>query len=152
VFLVLPVLVGETEVVNAMIEFDGSVQLPHPSCHRGCEATVPQELKAESICVLHFILAIENACTTMRREAAMELATSSRRREIENYVKTTALKLSDVATSSTRLTDELKKRVLTTFLTLMNLQESLERSSSRFRPRPLQRATTQMRLTALMRG
>jgi hypothetical protein len=88
----------------------------------------------------------------MRREAAMELATSSRRREIENYVKTTALKLSDVATSSTRLTDELKKRVLTTFLTLMNLQESLERSSSRFRPRPLQRATTQMRLTALMRG
>jgi hypothetical protein len=74
----------------------------------------------------------------------MELATSNRRREIDSYVKATAFKLSDVATSSTALTDELKKRVLTTFLTLMNLQESLERSSSRFRPRPPQRAWAQL--------
>jgi hypothetical protein len=30
-----------------------------------------------------------------------------------------------------RLSDELKKRILTTFLTLMNLQESIDRSANR---------------------
>ena len=120
------------------------------SCKRGCKATVPHELEHESICVLHFIVGIDADCAEMRREAAMELATIARRREIESYVKATALKLSDVATSSTRLSDELKKRVLTTFLTLMNLQESLERSRSRvFQPRPLQRVLEPARLAAV---
>jgi len=123
------------------------------SCQRGCRAAVPRELEAESICVLHFLLSIESACTDMRREAAMELATPVRRREIESYIKATALKLSDVATSNTRMTDDLKKRVLTTFLTLMNLQESIERSSTRFiRPRPPQKATIPMRMSAMARG
>ena len=99
------------------------------SCKRGCKARVPQELEAESICVLHFILGIDSACSGMRREAAMELATMARRREIESYVKTTALKLSDVATSNTRLSDDLKKRVLTHFSHLDELAG---------KPRPLE--------------
>jgi hypothetical protein len=41
------------------------------------------------------------------------------------------MKLTEVATGRLRLSDELKKRVLTTFLTLMNLQESLDRSANR---------------------
>jgi hypothetical protein len=123
------------------------------SCNRGCKAAVPKELETESICVLHFVLGIEITCGEMRREAAMELATAIRRGEIENYVKTTALKLSEVATSNTRLSDELKKRVLTTFLTLMNLQESLERSSARsMRPRPPQRVASAVPVAAMMRG
>ena len=123
------------------------------ACHRGCQGIVPQELGAENICVLHYIQGIDSACTDMRREAAMELASPGRRREIESYVKATALKLSDVATSSTRLDDELKKRVLTTFLTLMNLQESVERANSRFeRPRPPQRVFSPVRAQAVARG
>jgi hypothetical protein len=101
------------------------------SCQRGCRSAVPQELQADSICVLHFIIGVEDACSDMRREAATERVTPSRRREIEAYVKATAMKLSEVATSNTRLSDDLKKRVLSTFLTLMNLQESVDRSRSR---------------------
>lgn len=122
------------------------------SCKRGCKARVPHELEGESICVLHFIVGIDSACSGMRREAAMELATMARRREIESYVKTTALKLSDVATSNTRLSDELKRRVLSTFLTLMNLQESLDRSSNRaLEPRSPQRVLEPVRMVAAVR-
>lgn len=135
-----------------MIEVDQKGPSPK-ACRRGCQAAVPQELEAESICVLHFILSIETACTQLRRESAMQLAAPVRLREMESYVKATALKLSDVATSNTRLTDDLKKRVLTTFLTLMNLQESVERSSARLiRPRLPQKASIPMRLPALARG
>jgi hypothetical protein len=110
------------------------------TCRSGCSAPVPQELGAESLCAQHFILAIEQACTDMRREAAMERASSTRRLEIERYVKTTAVRLSEVATGS-RLSDDVKKRVLTAFLTLMNLQESVERSTTRFvEIRPPQRS------------
>jgi hypothetical protein len=101
------------------------------SCKTGCRAAVPQELENEKVCVQHFILSIESECSVMRREAATELATISRRREIDRYVKSTAVKLSEVATSNTRLSDDLKKKVLTTFLTLMNLQESVDRSRTR---------------------
>ena len=80
------------------------------SCKIGCKAAVPHELEAGTrLGVVHFILAIESGCNQIRREAVAGLATVARRREIETYVKSTALKLSDVATSDTRLTDELKK-------------------------------------------
>lgn len=101
------------------------------ACKCGCRSAVPQELEAESVCVQHFIVSIETECHLMRREAATELATISRRREINSYVKATAMKLSEVATSNTRLSDDMKKKVLTTFLTLMNLQESVDRSRTR---------------------
>ncbi|MGD0964023.1 MAG: hypothetical protein ABSA57_09010 [Candidatus Acidiferrales bacterium] len=125
----------------------------NPGCLGGCKALVPRELETERICVQHFILSIESACTVMRREAAMEGANAARKREIESYVKSTALKLSDVATGSARLSDDLKKRVLTTMLTLMNLQESLDRSAARFpQIRPPQRAVEQTPHPALMLG
>ena len=123
------------------------------SCLSGCKAPIPRELETERICVQHFLLNIENSCTVMRREAAMEGANITRRREIESYVKNSALKLSDVATGSARLSDDMKKRVLTTMLTLMNLQESLDRSSARFpQIRPPQRAGVQTPHPALMLG
>ena len=152
-FLVLPVLIVGAEVMAVMNDFSSTSGDANKSCNRGCKAPVPQELAVESICVLHFIVSVESACHDMRREAAMDLTTPTRRREIETYVKTTALKLSDVATSSTRLPDDLKKRILTTLLTLMNLQESVDRSRTRpLAPRPPQRVPGPAPITAALRG
>lgn len=97
-----------------------------------CKAPVPTELELERLCVLHFIATIENTCTEMRRETAMDRTPTSRRSEMADYIKTTAMKLSFVATGSARLTDDTKKRILTTFMTLMNLQENIDRSTNRF--------------------
>ena len=96
-----------------------------------CQIPVPEELEAERLCVLHFILTIEQDCGNLRRETAMGRSTPGRQSEITNYVRSTAMKLTEVATGRLRLSDELKKRVLTTFLTLMNLQESIDRASNR---------------------
>ena len=41
------------------------------------------------------------------------------------------MKLTQVATGRMRLTDDYKKRILTSLLTLMNLQESLDRAANR---------------------
>lgn len=73
----------------------------------------------------------------MRRETVIGGSSPVRRSEIGTYVKGTAEKLSHVAVISPPLTDEMKKRVLTTFLTLMNLQESLDRSTARNAPGPV---------------
>ena len=102
------------------------------SCTQGCQIAVPAELEAERLCVLHFIANIESICAQMRLEAARDRTSTTRRLEMADYIKTTAMKLSFVATGSVRLPDPVKKRVLTTFLTLMNLQESIDRTSSRF--------------------
>ncbi len=104
------------------------------SCMPGCQAPVPVELEAERLCVLHFILSVEHACAEMRRETAVGGASIARQAEIANYVTAAAVRLSHVATGSLRLSDELKKRVLTTFLTLMNLRENLDRAASRCVP------------------
>jgi hypothetical protein len=96
-----------------------------------CQVPVPQELDAECLCVVHFILGIEHDCADLRRETAMGRTSPERQSEIATYVKATAMKLTEVATGRLRLSDELKKRILTTFLTLMNVQESLDRSANR---------------------
>ena len=96
-----------------------------------CQVPVPQELQGEHLCVVHFILGIEHDCSELRRENAMGKTSAERQSEIATYVKTTAMRLTQVATGRLRLSDELKKRILTTFLTLMNLQESLDRSANR---------------------
>jgi hypothetical protein len=100
-------------------------------CLIGCQAPVPPELQEKRLCVLHFILSTEHDCTRLRRETAMEKANATRRSEIADYIKTTAMKLSEVAIGNVPLSDDLKKRILTTFLTLMNLRESLDRSARR---------------------
>ena len=72
----------------------------------------------------------------MRRETVIGGSSAMRRSEITAHVKGTAEKLSHVALTSPPLTDEMKMRVLTTFLTLMNLQESLDRVTTRKAPGP----------------
>ena len=96
-----------------------------------CQVTVPQELETELLCVQHFLLGIEHDCAELRRETAQGKTNTTRQSEIGAYVKTTAMKLTQVATGRMRLTDDYKRRILTSFLTLMNLQESLERAANR---------------------
>jgi hypothetical protein len=108
----------------------------HLACLPGCHAPVPLELEAEGLCVLHFILSVEHACSGMRRETVVGGSSATRQSEIRIYVRATAEKLSRVAMVSPPLTDEMKKRVLTTFLTLMNLQERLDLSTKRGVPEP----------------
>jgi hypothetical protein len=96
-----------------------------------CQLPVPQELETEVLCVQHFLTTIEHDCSELRREIAMGKTTPSRQAEIAEWVKTTANKLTIVAYGRLRLSDEYKKRILTAFLTLMNLHESLDRSANR---------------------
>ena len=77
---------------------------------------------------------MEQACAEMRRETAASRASTARQVEIASYVAAAAVTLAQVATGSLRLSDELKKRILTTFLTLMNLRENLDRAASRGAP------------------
>ena len=100
-------------------------------CVPGCKAPVPAELATEGLCVLHFLQVTEEACAKMRHETAAGSILDARRTEIETYAATSATKLACFATGRLRLTDEMKKRVLTTFLTLMILRENLDRSSGR---------------------
>jgi hypothetical protein len=96
-----------------------------------CQLPVPQELETEVLCVQHFLTTVEHDCSDLRREIAVGKTTPARQAEIADWVKTTANKLTIVAYGRLRLSDEFKKRILTTFLTLMNLHESLDRSANR---------------------
>jgi len=96
---------------------------------------VPAELKIEGFCVSHFLSSAEKACSEIRREAATGESSATRRAEFETYVAASAMKLALIGTGSVRLSDEIKKRLLTTFLTLMILRENLDRPANPFLPR-----------------
>jgi hypothetical protein len=104
-------------------------------CIPGCGTSVPAELDHEGFCVPHFLSSAEKACAEMRRETAAGASNAIRRAELENYVAAEAVKLALVGTGSARLSDEIKKRVLTTFLTLMILRENLDRANNHLSPR-----------------
>lgn len=101
-------------------------------CTPGCGTLVPAELEIERFCVPHFLLSAEKACTEIRRETAVGGSNAARRAEFESYVAASAVKLALIGTGTVRLSDEIKKRVLTTFLTLMILRENLDRAPNPF--------------------
>jgi len=107
----------------------------HQCCAPGCGTLVPAELETEGYCVPHYLSTAERVCAEMRREAAAGESSSTRRAELENFVAASAMKLALVCTGSIRLPDEIKKRILTTFLTLMILRENLDRPVNPFTPR-----------------
>lgn len=100
----------------------------------GCKATAPAVLAEQQLCVLHFTLSLEAGCSEMRRETALGTAPHERQREIMRFITEHGERLARVATSGLVLTDDLKARILSTFLTLMNLRENLDRASSRTPP------------------
>jgi len=118
----------------------------HQCCTPGCGTLVPAELEIEGFCVPHFLSAAEKACAEMRREAATGESSAARRAEFETYVAGSAMKLALIGTGNVRLSDEMKKRVLTTFHTLMILRENLDRPANPFLPRP---RTTRTEVTAV---
>lgn len=97
----------------------------------GCKSEAPPALAEQKLCVLHFTLALETSCGEMRRETALGNAPQERQREIMKFITEHGERLARVATSGLHLTDDLKARILSTFLTLMNLRENLDRSNMR---------------------
>ena len=81
--------------------------------------------------MLHFTLSLESGCAAMRRETALGNTGHDRQKEILRFITENGERLARVATSGLHLTDDLKARILSTFLTLMNLRENLDRASMR---------------------
>jgi hypothetical protein len=105
------------------------------SCHiAGCKSSAPHALEEHQLCVLHYTLSLEASCSEMRRETALGNAPHDRQREIMRFITESGERLARVATSGMALTDDLKARILSTFLTLMNLRENLDRASMRTPP------------------
>lgn len=105
--------------------------MPSSCTQSACKATVPRELESVQLCVLHFTQAIEQACAEMRRETVLGHASHERQVEIIHYIAEQGELLAHTATSGMHLSDELKARILNTFLTLMNLRENLDRAALR---------------------
>jgi len=105
--------------------------MPSFCAQPSCKAAVPSDLEPVKLCVLHFTLAVEQACSEMRRETVLGRATHERQLEIIRYIAEHGELLARTATSGMHLSDELKARILNTFLTLMNLRENLDRSALR---------------------
>ena len=101
-------------------------------CHiTGCKHDVPAALAEQRLCILHFTLSLEASCAEMRRETALGNTPHERQRDIMKFITENGERLARVATSGLHLTDDLKARVLSTFLTLMNLRENLDRAALR---------------------
>ncbi len=98
-------------------------------CRCRCNAPVPAELKPVGLCVSHFTLSVERTCDEMHRQIALRQASVERRAEVASYMGECAMLLARVA-SNLCLSDELRRRMLSTFLSLMNLRENLERATS----------------------
>jgi hypothetical protein len=101
----------------------------HKNCSApGCKASVPSALDSLGICVHHYVLNLEKSCAEMRRETVLGRAPHERQAEIIQYIGDQGELLARTATSGLHLADELKARLLNTFLTLINLRENLDRA------------------------
>lgn len=100
-----------------------------------CEVPVPAELGSVGLCVSHFTWSVENTCAEMHREIALRNVTSERGAQVATYIGDSALLLARVI-SSQCLSDDLKKRILCSFVSLMNLRENLDRVGSSHIPEP----------------
>jgi hypothetical protein len=98
---------------------------------KGCKLTVPAGLAPEKLCVMHFTLSVENECAEMRRETALSNTSHERQKEFMKTISGRGESLVTVATSGFSMSDELKARVLSTLLTLMNTRENIDRSAMR---------------------
>ena len=95
-------------------------------CDCRCETPVPVELKSVGRCVAHFTASVEQACAQMHREMVLRGADVERQAAVASYIGECAQLLARVS-SNLRLSDDLKPRILSSFLCLMNLRERLDR-------------------------
>jgi hypothetical protein len=104
----------------------------HTACsENGCKGQVPGALEPVRLCVLHFTLKVEHDCAQMRRETVYGKTPRGRQVEIMEYISEHGEMLARASTSGLHLADEMKARILNTFLTLMNLRENLDRAALR---------------------
>jgi hypothetical protein len=119
---------------GVLLPFLVDTKMPNPCQIAGCKSYAPAPLDEQKLCVLHYTLSLEGSCSEMRRETALGNAPHERQREIMRFITESGEKLARVATSGMQLTDDLKARILSTFLTLMNLRENLDRANMRSSP------------------
>ena len=97
----------------------------------GCKGQVPNALDSVHLCMLHFTLQIEKDCAEMRRETVYGRTPHARQLEIIRFIAEHGEMLARASTSGLHMADEMKARILNTFLTLMNLRENLDRAALR---------------------
>jgi hypothetical protein len=97
----------------------------------GCKAFVPSSLDFQSVCLHHYVLELEKACAEMRRETVLGRSPHERQEEIIRFIGEQGEILARAATSGLHMADEMKARLLNTFLTLINLRENLDRAAMR---------------------
>jgi hypothetical protein len=98
---------------------------------KGCKMTVPGGFAGDRLCVLHYTLFVEQECAEMRRESALGKNSHERQNELMGKIADRGEALVRVATSGFPMSDELKARILSTLLTLMNTRENLDRAVMR---------------------
>lgn len=98
---------------------------------KGCKGPVPAALEPVQLCMLHFTLKVESDCAQMRRETVYGKTPHARQVEIIRFIADHGEMLARASTSGLHLADEMKARILNTFLTLMNLRENLDRAALR---------------------
>jgi hypothetical protein len=98
-------------------------------------------------CVLHFTLKVEQNCTELHRQIALGGATEERRAAVTVYVGECVSLLAQI-TSNLCLSDELKRRMLSTFLSLMNLRDKIARPASYPEPRSARPSVVPARVVA----
>jgi hypothetical protein len=123
---------GNRFVFNATKQMNfPSVSVPEACSAKGCKAVVPAGLAPEHMCVLHYTLFIEQECAEMRRESNLGNTSHDRQMDFMNRIATRGETLVKVATSGFSMSDEIKARVLSTLLTLMNCRENMDRAAMR---------------------
>ncbi|HXJ17930.1 MAG TPA: hypothetical protein VNM68_12130 [Candidatus Polarisedimenticolia bacterium] len=105
--------------------------MPETCSGKGCKMPVPPGLATERLCILHFTLFVEQECTEMRRESAFGKNSHERQNEFMQKISARGEVLVRVATSGYPMSDEIKARILSTLLTLMNCRENLDRAAMR---------------------
>ena len=98
----------------------------------GCKASVPVEFAEERMCVFHFTLFIEHECAEIRRETALGNASHARQIELIQKIVERSQVLIKVATSGFPMANEIKARILSALLTLINCRESMDRAALRY--------------------
>ncbi|MFZ0636843.1 MAG: hypothetical protein WA755_06040 [Candidatus Acidiferrales bacterium] len=92
---------------------------------------MPPGLAQEHLCLMHYTLHIEEECAAIRRETALGQTAHARQVEFFKQIAARGDVLVTVATSGWTMSDEMKARVLSTLLTLMNTRENIDRSAMR---------------------
>lgn len=81
--------------------------------------------------MLHFTLFIEQECAEIRRETALGVTSHERQIAFADKIAQRGESLVHIATGGFTMSDELKARILSTLLTLMNCRENMDRAAMR---------------------